>query len=90
MEVKTLVFWSELVHELLRELGQVFISLRPSFSASKIGDWDPWMAQRFGSCLWPRARSWGPWIESHVALLARSLLLPPPMSLPLSFSVYRK
>ena len=26
------------------------------------------MAQRFGACLWPRARSWRPGIESHVRL----------------------
>ena len=26
------------------------------------------MAQRFGACLWPRARSWRPEIESHVRL----------------------
>ena len=30
--------------------------------------WDPWVAQRFGACLWPRARSWRPRIESHVRL----------------------
>ena len=30
---------------------------------------DPWVAQRFGACLWPRARSWGSGIESHVGLL---------------------
>ena len=29
---------------------------------------DPWVAQRFGTCLWPRARSWRPGIESHVRL----------------------
>ena len=28
--------------------------------------WDPWIAQRFSACLWPRARSWRPGIESHV------------------------
>ena len=26
------------------------------------------MAQRFGACLWPRARSWRPGIESHIGL----------------------
>ena len=30
---------------------------------------DPWVAQRFGACLWPRARSWRPGIESHIGLL---------------------
>ena len=29
---------------------------------------DPWVAQRFGACLWPRARSWRPGFESHVRL----------------------
>ena len=29
---------------------------------------DPWVAQRFGACLWPRARSWRPGIESHIGL----------------------
>ena len=48
---------------------------------------DPWVAQRFSACLWPRARSWSPGIESHVGLPAWSLLLPPPVSLPLSLSL---
>ena len=30
---------------------------------------DPWVAQRFSACLWPRARSWRLGIESHVGLL---------------------
>ena len=36
----------------------------------RIGEsfWDPWVAQRFGACLWPRARSWRPGIESHIGL----------------------
>ena len=29
---------------------------------------DPWVAQQFSACLWPRARSWRPGIESHVRL----------------------
>ena len=29
---------------------------------------DPWVAQRFGPCLWPRAQSWRPGIESHIGL----------------------
>ena len=32
----------------------------------KIGD--PWVARWFGPCLWPRARSWRPGIESHIGL----------------------
>ena len=45
---------------------------------------DPWVAQRFGACLWPRAQSRSPGIESHVRLPTWSLLLPLPVSLPLS------
>ena len=48
---------------------------------------NPWVAQRFSTCLWPRAWSWSPGIESHVRLLAWSLLLPPPVSLPLYLSL---
>ena len=52
---------------------------------------DPCMAQRFGACLWPGARSWSPGIESRVGLPAWSLLLPLllplPVSLPLSLSL---
>ena len=48
---------------------------------------DPWVAQRFGACLWPRARSWSPGIESHVGLPTWSLLLPPPVYLLLSLSL---
>ena len=51
----------------------------------KVGD--PWVAQRFGACLWPRARSWVPGIESRVGLPAWSLLLPLPVSLPVSLSL---
>ena len=48
---------------------------------------DPWVVQRFSTCLWPRSWSWGPWIKSHLGLPAWSLLLPPPVSQPLSLSV---
>ena len=48
---------------------------------------DPWVAQRFGACLQPRACSWSPEIESHVRLPAWSLFLPLPVSLPLSVSL---
>ena len=43
-----------------------------------------WVAQWFSTCLWPRAWSWNPGIESHIRLPAWSLLLPLPVSLPLS------
>ena len=46
------------------------------------------MAQRFSTCLRPRAWSWRPGIESHVGLPAWSLLLPLPVSLPLSLSLW--
>ena len=66
----------------------VFVSTSLSFPSftqdSTTGD--PWVAQRFGACLWLGAWSWSPGIESHVGLLAWSLLLPPPVSLPLSVS----
>ena len=47
---------------------------------------NPWVAQRFSACLWPRRRSWSPGIESRIGLPAWSLLL----SLPLSLYVYHK
>ena len=34
----------------------------------KIFSRDPWVAQQFGACLWPRARSWRPGIKSHIGL----------------------
>ena len=40
----------------------------PLICPLKSGPRDPWVAQRFGACLWPRARSWRPGIESHVGL----------------------
>ena len=40
----------------------------PDSSAQNLTSQDPWVAQRFGACLWPRARSWRPGIESHVGL----------------------
>ena len=38
----------------------------PQFTDEETGD--PWVAQWFGACLWLRARSWRPGIESHVGL----------------------
>ena len=34
----------------------------------KLISWDPWVAQRFGACLCPRAWPWRPGIESHIGL----------------------
>ena len=57
-------------------------------------NWDPWVAQWFGACLWPRARSWRPGIESHVGLLVHgacfSLCLCLCLSLSLSLCDYHK
>ena len=64
-----------------REEAKLYLS----FKAQKLGI--PRGAQRFSTCLWPRARSWSLGIESCVGLPAWSLLLPLPVSLPLSLSV---
>ena len=48
---------------------------------------DPWVAQRFGDCLWPRARSWRPGIESHVGLLLHGACFSLCLCLCLSFSL---
>ena len=48
------------------------------------------MAEWFGICFQPRAWSWSPGIESPIRLPAWSLLLPLPVSLPLSLSVSHK
>ena len=45
---------------------------------------DPWVAQRFSACFRLRVQSWSPRIESRVRVPAWSLLLPLPVSLPLS------
>ena len=47
----------------------------------------PWVAEQFSICLWPRAWSWSPGIESHIRLPAWILLLPPPVSAYLSLSL---
>ena len=52
---------------------------------SEIPGWLGGLAPAFGQSLWPR--SWRPGIESRVGFLAWSLLLPLPVSLPLSLSV---
>ena len=44
-------------------------------------------AQWLSICPWPGARSWRPGIESPIGLPAWSLLLPLPVSLPLSVSL---
>ena len=51
---------------------------------------DAWVAQRLSICLQLRAWPRGSGIASHVGLLARSLLLRLPVSLPLSASLMNK
>ncbi|XP_048953374.1 protocadherin beta-4 isoform X1 [Canis lupus dingo] len=55
---------------------------------------DPWVAQRFGACLWPRAQSWRPGIESHIGLPVHgacfSLCLCLRLSLSLSVTIINK
>ena len=53
-------------------------------------DWDTCVAQQLSICL--RLRAWprGPGIEFHIGLPAGSLLLPLPVSLPLSGSLMNK
>ena len=50
-------------------------------------NWDPWVAQRFGACLWPRARSWRPGIESHIGLPVHGACFSPCLCLCLSLSL---
>ncbi|CAD7684560.1 unnamed protein product [Nyctereutes procyonoides] len=45
---------------------RIYVFLTSFHTTVLIGD--PWVAQRFGACLWHRARSWRPGIESHVGL----------------------
>ena len=49
-----------------------------------------WGAQGLSICLWLRAWSQGPGIESHIGLPTGGLLLPLPVSLPLSVSLMNK
>ena len=48
---------------------------------------DPWVVQRFSTCLWPRARSWRPGMESHVGLLVHGACFSLCLCLCLSLSV---
>ena len=60
------------------------IECKFGFKMSSMGD--PWVAQQFSACLWPRAQSWGPGIGSRVGVPAWSLLLPVSASLSLYLS----
>ena len=53
----------------------------------RIGSQAATVAQQFSVTFSPGVWSWRPWIESHVRLPAWSLLLPLPVSLPLSLCV---
>ena len=49
---------------------------------------DPWVAQQFGACLWPGARSSRPGIESHVGIPVHGACSPfACVSAPLSLSL---
>ena len=63
-----------------------------SMPDSILGPWTKgtWVAQWLSLCLWLKAGPWGPGIESHIGLPAWSLLLPLPVSLPLSVSLMNK
>ena len=52
--------------------------------------WDPWVAQQFGACLWPRAWSWRPGIQSHVGLLVHGACFSLCLCLCLSLCDYHK
>ena len=54
----------------------------------KIGD--PWVAQRFDTCLWPMSRSWRPGIESHVGLTVHGACFSLCLCLCLSLCDYHK
>ena len=62
--------------------------VRKSFFNPNHGD--AWVAQRLSICLWLRAWSPSPGIKSPIGLPAWSLLLPLPVSLPLSVSLMNK
>ena len=66
---------------------QIFLNLTWGYIHINPSLGDPWVAWWFGACLWPRAWSWSPGIESHIGLPGWSLLLPLPVSLPPSLSV---
>ena len=59
---------------------------------------DPWVAQWFSACLWPRVRSWRPGIESHIGLLMHGacfslclcLCLPLYLSISISVAIINK
>ena len=63
---------------------------RKLFKVRSIVLGDPWVAQRFGACLWPRARSWRPRIESHVGLLVHGACFSLCLSLSLSVTIINK
>ena len=60
------------------------------FSSLKYIYRDAWVAQQLSVCLWLGVRSRSSGIRSHIRLSAWSLLLPLPMSLPVSVSLMNK
>ena len=73
---------------LLPLLGTLFLQIATRLPPSGLCKIAPprgtWVAQWLSGCLWLRSGSQGPGIESCIRLSAASLLLPLPMSLPLS------
>ena len=65
-----------------------YIAIQAYLRKQEVGD--PWMAQRFGACLWPRARSWRPGNESDIGLLVHLASFSLCLSLCLSLSDYHK
>ena len=63
----------------------------PSFPPiNTLRGWDAWIAQWLSVCLWLVSWSWGPGIKSYIRLPRGSLLLPLPVSLPVSVSLMNK
>ena len=61
--------------------------VRQKTGKERIAYWGTGVTQWLSVCLW--LRSWGPGIESHIRLHTGSLLLPLPVSLPLSVCLSR-
>ena len=60
------------------------------FLSERLPDRDPWVAQRFSACLWPRARSWRPGTESHAGLSVHEACFSLCLCLCLSLCDYHK
>ena len=84
----------ELLGQVIGRIIHIYVEFTKNCDRSSFGEkesesrdktfGDPWVAQWFNACLWPGALSWSPGIESRIGLPAWSLLLPLPVSAPLS------